>query len=230
MIAFLQNLTSEQAAQAGGKGRALAELCQAGIPVPNGFVLLTDSFDGDALHPQAWEEARAALATLRAEQANAAFAVRSSALGEDSASASFAGEFESVLDVRDDEQVRAAIEAVRRSRHAGRVGAYSAAQGLGDAHEMAVVVQLLVPAEASGVLFTANPLSGARDQMLINATWGLGEALVSGQVTPDTLVVDAVSGALLEEQISAKAVMRRLTRSGRGAATASWPSRPGRRG
>lgn len=207
MIAFLQNLTSEQAAQAGGKGRALAELCQAGIPVPNGFVLLTDSFDGDALHPQAWEEARAALATLRAEQANAAFAVRSSALGEDSASASFAGEFESVLDVRDDEQVRAAIEAVRRSRHAGRVAAYSAAQGLGDAHEMAVVVQLLVPAEASGVLFTANPLSGARDQMLINATWGLGEALVSGQVTPDTLVVDAVSGALLEEQISAKAVM-----------------------
>ena len=207
MIAFFRDLSPAQAAQAGGKGRALAELRQAGVPVPNGFVLLPATFEGDELRPQAWEETRAALATLRAEQPGAAFAVRSSALSEDSASASFAGEFESVLDARDDGQVRAAIAAVRRSRHAGRVAAYSAAQGLDAAHEMAVVVQLLVPAEAAGVLFTANPLSGARNQMLINATWGLGEALVSGHVTPDTLVLDAASGALLEQQISAKEVM-----------------------
>ena len=90
------------------------------------------------------------------------------------------------------------------------MAAYSAAQGLDTAHEMAVVVQVLVPAEASGVLFTANPLSGARDQMLINATWGLGEALLSARITwpisayTDTLLTLPEALQALTDQVESR--------------------------
>ena len=79
---------------------------------------------------------------------------------------------------------------------------------------LAVVVQELVPADASGILFTANPLTGARDQVMINAAWGLGEAIVGGQVTPDTVVVDKASGAITQQEISEKDVMTVRTQSG----------------
>jgi phosphoenolpyruvate synthase/pyruvate phosphate dikinase len=72
---------------------------------------------------------------------------------------------------------------------------------------LAVVVQAMIPAEAAGVLFTVNPVTGARDEALINATWGLGEALVSGRVTPDTLTVDKATGRIKHVEIGEKAVM-----------------------
>jgi pyruvate,water dikinase len=120
MICFFRELTAAEAPLAGGKGSALARLSQAGYPVPNGFVVLASAFDGDALAPRAWEEVRRALARMQAEQPGAAFAVRSSALGEDSAEASFAGAFETILDVRDEEGVRRAIDAVRKRRGSRR--------------------------------------------------------------------------------------------------------------
>src|SRR5262249_36193777 len=147
MISSFQALPAAQAPLAGGKGRVLAQLYQAGYPVPNGFIVLTTAFDGDTLKPAAWEQARAALAALSAGQPDRACAVRSSALREDSAQASFAGAFETVLDVRGDDAIRRAIEAVRASRHADRVAAYSQAQGLAPAHEVAVVVQELARAD-----------------------------------------------------------------------------------
>jgi pyruvate,water dikinase len=79
---------------------------------------------------------------------------------------------------------------------------------------LAVVVQELVPAEAAGVLFTANPLTGARETVVVNAAWGLGEALVGGQVTPDTYVVDKASGRLVEQQLHDKSVMTVRTPEG----------------
>lgn len=71
---------------------------------------------------------------------------------------------------------------------------------------LGVVVQVMVPADAAGILFTANPLTGARSQMMINAAWRLGEAIVGGHVTPDKIVVDK-SGVIVEQQISETAVM-----------------------
>ena len=71
-----------------------------------------------------------------------------------------------------------------------------------------MVVQELVPADAAGILFTANPVTGARGQVMINAAWGLGEAIVGGQVTPDTIVVDRASGRIIEQQISEKDMIR----------------------
>jgi pyruvate,water dikinase len=183
MICFLRDLTPAQASLAGGKGRALAQLYQAGYPVPNGFIVLTSTFEDDALNPAAWEQISAALAKLRADQPGCSFAVRSSALSEDSAQASFAGEFETMLDVRDDDSIRRAITAVRQSRHAGRVAAYSRAQGLASPHDVAVVVQQLVLADFSGVLFTADPVTGSQALLVGNYVRGLGEQLVAGEAT-----------------------------------------------
>ncbi|GAG43054.1 unnamed protein product, partial [marine sediment metagenome] len=72
---------------------------------------------------------------------------------------------------------------------------------------LAVVVQFLVPAEAAGIMFTANPVSGARDQAIITAAWGLGEAIVGGMVTPDTLTVDQATGQMLARETADKQVM-----------------------
>ena len=79
---------------------------------------------------------------------------------------------------------------------------------------LAVVVQELVPADAAGVLFTADPMTGARDQMIVNAAWGLGEAIVGGQVTPDTILVDQATGSVTERRLSDKPVMTVRTANG----------------
>jgi phosphoenolpyruvate synthase/pyruvate phosphate dikinase len=129
-VCTFDQLTLEQSSAAGGKGGILARLYQAGYPVPDGLVVLSGAFAGEELSPTAWAQVQAHLTRLRAGDPQAAFAVRSSALGEDSARASFAGEFETVLDVRTDAEVRAAIHAVRRSRHSKRVQAYVEARGL----------------------------------------------------------------------------------------------------
>jgi pyruvate,water dikinase len=178
----------------GGKGGTLARLRQAGYPVPDGFVILPDAFDGDELKPEAWVAVQAQLERLRKGDDDIAFAVRSSALSEDSARASFAGEFETVLDVHSDEMVREAVRTVLRSRHAERVRAYSEAQGLDLVHDMAVVVQRLVRADISGVLFTADPVTGSRMKMTGNFVYGFGEELVAGEVEPYTFTLERPKG------------------------------------
>jgi phosphohistidine swiveling domain-containing protein len=183
-VRTLGALTPDERRHAGGKGAALARLYQAGYAVPDGFLILPAAFDGDGLLPEAWTQVQAQLARMRQASPEVSFAVRSSALSEDSAFASFAGEFETVLDVHSDERVQAAIETVRHSRHAERVLAYSEAKGIDPVHDMAVVVQQLVRAEISGVLFTADPVTGNRQQMVGNFVYGFGEELVSGESEP----------------------------------------------
>lgn len=193
MLHFLNALPATLFALAGGKGGALARLAQAGYPVPAGFVLLPTAFEGETLTPAAWAATQAALRQLRANR-NVAFAVRSSALSEDSAQASFAGEFETVLDVATDTDIEQAIRAVRQSRHAQRVQAYSQAQGLDTAHDLAVVVQVLVRAEFAGVVFTADPVSGSHAHMVGNFVRGLGDQLVSGEANPQTFRLQYPNG------------------------------------
>jgi phosphohistidine swiveling domain-containing protein len=207
-------LPPEEQAAAGGKGGSLAKLVQAGFPVPDGFVILPAAFEGEALTAEAWTEVRAQLDRLRERDPEIAFAVRSSAMSEDSSQASFAGEFETLLNVRGDDEMWAAIEAVYRSRQNERVQAYSQARGMAAWHEIAVVVQELVRAECAGVMFTAHPVTGQRDRVMISAAWGLGEAVVSGQVTPDTIVVDKASGQVLSRETADKQVMTVLLSHG----------------
>lgn len=195
MVLEFGELTTGQKSSAGGKGGVLAKLYQAGYPVPEGFVILPGAFADDKLKAEAWAHVQTLLQRMReAENGMASFAVRSSALSEDSAQASFAGEFETVLDVHSDDMIRAAIHTVRRSRHSKRVQAYSQAQGIAGDHDMAVVVQRLVRADISGVLFTADPVTGSRVDMVGNFVFGLGEALVSGEAEPYAFTLQRPKG------------------------------------
>jgi phosphohistidine swiveling domain-containing protein len=194
VIRSFDELASEQQSLGGGKGGTLARLRQAGYPVPDGFVILPAAFAGDELSTEAWAQVQARLARMRKRDRGMAFAVRSSAMSEDAAQASFAGEFETVLDVHTDEMVRQAIHTVRGSRHAERVRAYSEAKGMDTAHDMAVVVQQLVRADISGVLFTADPVTGNLSQMAGDFVFGLGEALVSGEAEPYTFTLERPAG------------------------------------
>ena len=137
-----------------------------------------------------------------------AVAVRSSATAEDLPGASFAGQQETFLNVSGAEAVLQAAKRCWASLWTARAIGYRSRQRIATSMlSLAVVVQELVAAEAAGILFTAHPVSGRRDQALISAAWGLGEAVVGGQVTPDSLVVDKASGKVLERETADKQVM-----------------------
>jgi pyruvate,water dikinase len=122
-----------------------------------------------------------------------AVAVRSSATAEDSVSASFAGEFETWVDIVGADAVLEHVHRCYVSVFAGRVLSYLAEKAI-DPHaiEMAVVVQKTVRARAAGVMFTLSPTSGDRSKIVMEASWGLGLSVVGGEVTPDRFVVDKV--------------------------------------
>jgi pyruvate,water dikinase len=135
-------------------------------------------------------------------------AVRSSATAEDLPEASFAGQQETFLNIEGADEVLAAVKRCWASLWTARAIGYRARRGIGiEGLSLAVVVQRLVEAEAAGILFTANPVNGRRDEVVINAAWGLGEAVVGGEVTPDSYTVDKHAGAVLERQVAEKAVM-----------------------
>jgi len=181
MVKSFRELTPELQPLAGGKGGMLARMHQAGYPVPEGFVVLPPAFQGEELNPEAWHQIQGYLNDMRKKHKGSLFAVRSSALSEDSDQASFAGEFETVLNAKTDEEIQEAIHTVFRSRESERVRAYSSVQGMEQSHEIAVVVQLMVQSEISGVLFTADPITGSFVSMIGNYVHGLGEQLVSGE-------------------------------------------------
>ncbi|MHB1132224.1 MAG: PEP/pyruvate-binding domain-containing protein [Chloroflexota bacterium] len=137
-----------------------------------------------------------------------AVAVRSSATAEDLPDLSFAGQQDTYLNIRGANAVQAAVQRCWASLWTARAIGYRAQHGIEqDTVSLAVVVQLLVPAEVAGILFTANPIDGRRDQAMVTATWGLGEAIVGGTVTPDTLLVDKASGRVIERQTADKQLM-----------------------
>ncbi len=213
-ILSFDEITAELRTSAGGKGGSLSRLYQAGFPVPAGFVILPSAFDAEGISPNAWAEVQQRLACLRTKAPDISFAVRSSALCEDSANASFAGEFETVLNMRSAEDIHKAINTVYGSRKSERVQAYRQVKGMDAVQEFAVIIQQLVKAESSGVLFTANPVTGQRDQAMLTATWGLGEAIVGGMVTPDTFTVDKPTGRIATREIADKQVMTSLLEDG----------------
>ncbi|MFE4228697.1 PEP/pyruvate-binding domain-containing protein [Arthrobacter sp. NPDC056886] len=139
---------------------------------------------------------------------DSAVAVRSSATAEDLASASFAGQQETYLNVCGVDALVEAVTDCWASLWTARAMAYRAREGIGpDAVSLAVVVQQMVEAEAAGVMFTANPANGRRDQIVISAAWGLGESVVSGTVTTDDVVVEAATGWVLSRRTADKEVM-----------------------
>jgi len=146
---------------------------------------------------------------------NPAVAVRSSATAEDLPDASFAGQQETYLNISGAGQVLEATKKCWASLWTARAIGYRARHNISaEGVALAVVVQLLINAEAAGIMFTANPLNGNCDETVINAAWGLGEAVVGGAVTPDILTVSKLDGSPIERETAEKLVMTVRTESG----------------
>ena len=146
-----------------------------------------------------------------------AVAVRSSALGEDGEDATFAGQQESFLWVRGPEQVCEAVRDCWSSLYTARAIGYRATRGAGGAEPaMGVTVQAMVDAEVSGVLFTCNPVSGDPSMVAIEASWGLGLAVVGGETTPDDFLVSKITGEVVRRTVNAKEVEYVPAAAGRG--------------
>lgn len=166
--------------QYGGKAASLAHMIQRGINVPSGFVVSNQT--------DAFSEAEEADILEAFDALGAPFvAVRSSALAEDGANASWAGQLETILNVDRSGVVKAA-QACFRSTNSKRALAYAKQHNI-DAGRMAVVVQAMIQSDFSGVAFSVHPVTRQSDQIVIEAVQGLGEALVSGMVTPDTYII-----------------------------------------
>ncbi len=193
----------------GTKARELSRLLQAGYPVPPGFVATPAAFArfaaandlAAASHSQAAAIAAGQMPPSLMSALAAAYAglgtghqpvaVRSSCALEDLADSSFAGQYDTVLGVVGVDGVATAIKTCWRSAVAPHVQSYAERHGLAAAVEhMSVLVQRLVAAEAAGVAFGVDPVTGDASRLVINASWGLGESVVSGTVIPDTHTVD----------------------------------------
>jgi rifampicin phosphotransferase len=200
-------------ASAGGKGANLGELIRAGLPVPDGFVVTTGAYaemvrtsgppidehstddDGGPIRAR-FEAAEipgaiaAAVAKAYAELGGGPVAVRSSATAEDLPGAAFAGQQDTYLNVLGEPAVLAAVRSCWASLWTDRAIAYRRGRGIESREvRIAVVVQRMVQAETAGVMFTADPVSGDRERIVVDASSGLGEAVVSGLVTPDHYVL-----------------------------------------
>ena len=196
----LSELQASDAERFGGKSASLGELLRAGIPVPPGFSISSEAGEEltDALH----DDIVARYAGLGDD---APVAVRSSALGEDSAEATFAGQQDTYLWVRGLDAVCEALQKCWASLYNPEAVAYRERFGVEDP-AMGVTVQLMVDAAVSGVMFTCNPVSGDRSMVAVNASWGLGLAVVGGEVTPDDYLVSKITEEVVRQTINDKAI------------------------
>jgi pyruvate,water dikinase len=221
----------------GGKAASLGALMSLDLDVPEGFVVTTEAFrrfamaarldasecDGEWMPGDVLD----AICCSYREMFGAdeiLMAVRSSGVAEDSATASFAGQFESVLNVQGLDAIPGAIRRAWASQYRPSAAAYRERCGAGEGPmaPMAVVVQRLVASEVAGVLFTLNPLTGREEEYVVEAVLGLGEGLVSGAMDADRYVIGAREGAPREVSVVAKTV-RTVAVPGNGVRRLSVP-------
>jgi pyruvate, water dikinase len=221
---------------AGGKGASLAAMTHNGLPVPPGFVITSHAFaeavDADALlrhlQQQDLDGARAVVARtepprdlikqLYDDLPEGSVAVRSSACAEDGDDASYAGQQETYLFVTTFDEVIRRVVDCWLSFFSERAMFYRQHKGSLDDIQMAVVVQRMVDAKKAGVMFTVDPVTGRRDRLVVEAAFGVGEHVVSGEVTPDYYALDkkgAVKKArVVDEQVMSDAELAELVKLG----------------
>lgn len=185
---------ASQREHVGGKAYALGEMIRANFNVPNGFVLSADIFTRmtPAIKDSLLEQFDALDAPL--------VAVRSSAINEDGANDTWAGQLETFLNCRRD-NVLPKIEACWKSAKSSRAQSYAKQRNITSA-KIAVIVQEMIQSEVSGVSFSVHPISNDKTQMIIEAGFGLGEAIVSGQITPDSYIVNKATKQIIDTRIS----------------------------
>jgi pyruvate,water dikinase len=192
----------------GSKAVGLGDAARQRLPVPPGVALSGDLVEAVASGDEkALEKVAKAIAGL-----SAPFAVRSSAVDEDGAAASFAGQHLTVLNVHSAADVPGAVGEVWWSRNSDSAITYRQRVGLFTRPSVGVVVQTLINPDVAGVMFTEHPVSGA-DERLIEASWGLGEAVVAGLVVPDHFRLDR-SGQVLERKAGRKRIAIRSLPNG----------------
>ena len=246
-IKLLQETDRSELLMTGGKGANLGELMRAGLPVPAGFVVLTDGyqafvadnnlntlirqilaytqFDDPSSLQSTSDEIIACFKSGKVSSGLAGeifsayrklsliggqpceVAVRSSATAEDLPDLSFAGQQDTYLNVCGEAALLEAVIDCWASLWTARAIGYRAHNAISQSDiSLAVVIQQMVQSQVSGVLFTANPLSGKRRETVVDAVFGLGESLVSGQVEPDHYLVDSNSGEILARILGEKSL------------------------
>lgn len=183
----------------GGKAAGLSALAGHGLLVAPGFVVGAAAYRAFGHSGMPEDVAAEIRERYRELGEDVPVAVRSSATAEDSAGASFAGGFDTWVDVSGVDSVLAHVQECWQSLSSARADEYARASGIDPATiEMAVVIQRTVRATAAGVLFTISPVTGDRSRIVIEASWGLGLAVVGGEVTPDRWTIDKIALTVLE--------------------------------
>lgn len=222
-ILWLGDSACQDVLLVGGKAANLNRLAED-FCVPPGFCVTSAAYESSLSN--GWQRVGEMPEGLRDEIARAyrqlaelcgvdepAVAVRSSGVGEDSGSAAFAGVHETYLNIRGPRQVVQSVVECWASAESLTALHYRRRQAIDEPIRIAVVVQQLIPAEVSAVVFSANPVTGSRDEVMINASWGLGESIVGGTVTPDTYVVRK-PGVITMRDVAEKEYMTVLAEHG----------------
>jgi phosphoenolpyruvate synthase/pyruvate phosphate dikinase len=232
-VAVTENCLPEHVSRVGGKAVGLGSLLRAGQQVPASFVVTARAYREyqGGRTPELTPELRTAIAggyaTLCLHGADVPVAVRSSAAVEDSAEASWAGQFQTFLGVSGRAEVLARVQECWAAALDPHVGAYRAGQQLGDDARaddargddnggVAVIVQELVDARAAGVMFTRHPETGDRSLVVIESSYGLGEAVVGGEVVPDLFEINKITREQHSSRLGSKHTEYRLADDGRG--------------
>jgi phosphoenolpyruvate synthase/pyruvate phosphate dikinase len=248
---LLAELRRADAGEFGGKSANLGELLAAEIPVPTGFAIGAGAYrdfveasglggviasalsrggeDAAKTIDEAMRfaplpaELREELEARYAELGEPPVAVRSSALGEDSQDASYAGQQETFLWIRGIEHLCDAVRDCWVSLYTPRAIAYRANLGVTEA-AMGVTVQAMVDAVVSGVMFTCNPVTGDPSMVAVNASWGLGLAVVGGETNPDDYLLSKVTGEVVRRTINSKEIEYVVEPGGRGTVRVEVPA------
>jgi len=208
-LLWLGDPKSFDVAVVGGKAANLSRLARMYHRVPDGFSIPVNLMN--EAHPlELRSEIEGAISDLMACHSlpELVAAVRSSAVDEDGAITSFAGQHETFLNIVGADLIVEAVTRCWESARSERALEYRRKQGLSvERLQLAVFVQQLVAADVSAVVFSANPVTGGLDEIMINASWGLGESIVGGTVTPDTFIVRKSDLAITDRIIADKGRM-----------------------
>jgi len=218
LVLWLGEPACHDPALVGGKTAQLSRLATH-HPVPDAFCITTLAYAAyrqrDAMPGEVADALFRAYLTLSSRDRDGTgatdalpVAVRSSALGEDGVTASFAGQHATHLNVRDPDGLLQAVEGVWRSALADSALAYRRDKGMAAAQvAVAVLVQRLVACDVSGVVFSIDPVALDDSRIVVSASWGLGESLMGGSINPDRWVVDKESLSVLEQTVGDKETM-----------------------